>query len=152
MDTHYTAVATANGRDGRAVSSDGRPDLKLAPGLYDLTVENGDGKLGTLGKAMLIVGRPHITEIKPMEICTAQFDNMMQIVGTGFLRVSGTLPSIKVGDKVFAPLAADGCTAAPRSGIDLRTKLSFTIPKDALPPGLYDVVVTNPAPAGCMTT
>jgi Ohr subfamily peroxiredoxin len=31
MDVHYTAVATANGRDGRAVSSDGRLDLALAP-------------------------------------------------------------------------------------------------------------------------
>jgi Ohr subfamily peroxiredoxin len=30
MATHYTAVATANGRDGRAVSSDGRLDLALA--------------------------------------------------------------------------------------------------------------------------
>ncbi|MFF8400980.1 organic hydroperoxide resistance protein [Streptomyces sp. NPDC014846] len=32
MDALYTAVATAtHGRDGRAVSSDGRIDLKLAP-------------------------------------------------------------------------------------------------------------------------
>ncbi|MFC1420986.1 organic hydroperoxide resistance protein [Streptacidiphilus cavernicola] len=30
MDAIYTAVATANGRDGRAVSSDGRLDLTLA--------------------------------------------------------------------------------------------------------------------------
>jgi Ohr subfamily peroxiredoxin len=30
MDPLYTAVATANGRDGKAVSSDGRLDLKLA--------------------------------------------------------------------------------------------------------------------------
>ncbi|TDB98013.1 organic hydroperoxide resistance protein [Actinomadura sp. 7K534] len=30
MDVHYTAVATANGRDGKAVSSDGRLDLSLA--------------------------------------------------------------------------------------------------------------------------
>ncbi|WP_433472834.1 organic hydroperoxide resistance protein [Spirillospora sp. CA-142024] len=30
MDTHYTAVATANGRDGKAVSSDGRLNLPLA--------------------------------------------------------------------------------------------------------------------------
>ncbi|WNI16808.1 organic hydroperoxide resistance protein [Actinacidiphila sp. ITFR-21] len=30
MDVLYTAVATANGRDGRAVSSDGRLDLALA--------------------------------------------------------------------------------------------------------------------------
>ncbi|MDX3076106.1 organic hydroperoxide resistance protein [Streptomyces sp. NPDC088354] len=30
MDALYTAVATANGRDGRAVSSDGQLDLALA--------------------------------------------------------------------------------------------------------------------------
>ncbi|MQY09496.1 Ohr family peroxiredoxin [Actinomadura macrotermitis] len=30
MDIHYTAVATASGRDGRAVSSDNRLDLPLA--------------------------------------------------------------------------------------------------------------------------
>ncbi|MBL1099805.1 organic hydroperoxide resistance protein [Streptomyces sp. 205] len=30
MDALYTAVATANGRDGRAVSSDGQIDLALA--------------------------------------------------------------------------------------------------------------------------
>jgi osmotically inducible protein OsmC len=28
--THYTAIATATGRDGRAVTSDGRLDVKLA--------------------------------------------------------------------------------------------------------------------------
>src|SRR5262245_40101758 len=31
MDALYTAVATANGREGRAVSSDGKLDLKLSP-------------------------------------------------------------------------------------------------------------------------
>ncbi|RSN48599.1 organic hydroperoxide resistance protein [Actinomadura sp. WAC 06369] len=31
MDVRYTAVATANGRDGRAVTSDGRLDVSLAP-------------------------------------------------------------------------------------------------------------------------
>ncbi|MFC9975874.1 organic hydroperoxide resistance protein [Spirillospora sp. NPDC127200] len=31
MDALYTAAATANGREGRAVSSDGRLDLALAP-------------------------------------------------------------------------------------------------------------------------
>ncbi|MFE3610242.1 Ohr subfamily peroxiredoxin, partial [Streptomyces goshikiensis] len=30
MDALYTAVATANGREGRAVSSDGQIDLALA--------------------------------------------------------------------------------------------------------------------------
>ncbi|HLV73894.1 Ohr subfamily peroxiredoxin [Actinomadura hallensis] len=30
MDVHYTAVATASGRDGKAVTSDGRLDVTLA--------------------------------------------------------------------------------------------------------------------------
>ncbi|MFF5210916.1 organic hydroperoxide resistance protein [Streptosporangium sp. NPDC000396] len=31
MNTRYTAIATASGREGRAVSSDGRLDVTLAP-------------------------------------------------------------------------------------------------------------------------
>lgn len=38
MDVHYTAVATANGRDGKAVTSDGRLEVALA-----VPVEMGGG-------------------------------------------------------------------------------------------------------------
>jgi Ohr subfamily peroxiredoxin len=51
MDAIYTAVATANGRDGRAVSSDGQLDLRLAfpPAL------GGDGK-GTNPEQLFAAG------------------------------------------------------------------------------------------------
>jgi lipoyl-dependent peroxiredoxin len=51
MDAIYTAVASANGRDGRAVSSDGQLDLKLAfpPEL------GGDGK-GTNPEQLFAAG------------------------------------------------------------------------------------------------
>ncbi|RKN08598.1 organic hydroperoxide resistance protein [Streptomyces radicis] len=51
MDALYTAVATANGRDGRAVSSDGQLDLSLAlpPAL------GGDGK-GTNPEQLFAAG------------------------------------------------------------------------------------------------
>jgi len=51
MEALYTAVATANGRDGRAVSSDGQLDLKLAfpPAL------GGDGK-GTNPEQLFAAG------------------------------------------------------------------------------------------------
>jgi osmotically inducible protein OsmC len=59
MDALYTAVATANGREGRAVSSDGQLDLGLAmpPAL------GGDGKgtnpeqLFAAGYALGLIGR-----------------------------------------------------------------------------------------------
>ncbi|MEU6733731.1 organic hydroperoxide resistance protein [Streptomyces physcomitrii] len=51
MDALYTAVATANGRDGRAVSSDGQIDLPLAfP-----TALGGDGK-GTNPEQLFAAG------------------------------------------------------------------------------------------------
>ncbi|WP_433343804.1 organic hydroperoxide resistance protein [Streptomyces sp. CA-253872] len=51
MDAIYTAVATANGREGRAVSSDGQLDLALAmpPAL------GGDGK-GTNPEQLFAAG------------------------------------------------------------------------------------------------
>ncbi|GDY31952.1 organic hydroperoxide resistance protein [Gandjariella thermophila] len=51
MDAIYTAVATANGREGRAVSSDGQIDLRLAfpPAL------GGDGK-GTNPEQLFAAG------------------------------------------------------------------------------------------------
>ncbi|MFC4912816.1 organic hydroperoxide resistance protein [Actinomadura gamaensis] len=51
MDALYTAVATANGREGRAVSSDGQIDLALAfpPAL------GGDGK-GTNPEQLFAAG------------------------------------------------------------------------------------------------
>jgi lipoyl-dependent peroxiredoxin len=51
MDAIYTAVATANGREGRAVSSDGQIDLRLAfpPAL------GGDGR-GTNPEQLFAAG------------------------------------------------------------------------------------------------
>jgi osmotically inducible protein OsmC len=52
MDALYTAVATAtHGRDGRAVSSDGRVDLKLAP-----PVELGGNGEGTNPEQLFAAG------------------------------------------------------------------------------------------------
>ncbi|XRQ13809.1 organic hydroperoxide resistance protein [Actinomadura welshii] len=51
MDVHYTAVATANGRDGKAVTSDGRLDLALA-----VPSEMGGGGDGTNPEQLFAAG------------------------------------------------------------------------------------------------
>ncbi|MGP4028406.1 organic hydroperoxide resistance protein [Actinomadura sp. 3N407] len=51
MDVHYTAAATANGRDGKAVSSDGRLDLALA-----VPAEMGGGGDGTNPEQLFAAG------------------------------------------------------------------------------------------------
>ena len=51
MSVHYTAVATANGRDGKAVSSDGKLDVRLAP-----PVEFGGNGAGTNPEQLFAAG------------------------------------------------------------------------------------------------
>jgi Ohr subfamily peroxiredoxin len=51
MSALYTAVATANGREGRAVSSDGKLDLQLA-----LPVEMGGNGQGTNPEQLFAAG------------------------------------------------------------------------------------------------
>lgn len=52
MDVLYTAVATANGRDGKAVTSDGRLDLSLAVPRE----MGGDGGAGTNPEQLFAAG------------------------------------------------------------------------------------------------
>lgn len=101
-----------------------------------------------------VLPKPTLTEIKPAEICTAQFDNVVVATGTGFLKIGGMLPAIKVGAMTFTPTMAGGCTpyVGPKTAVEVCTSLTFGVPKGALPPGFYDVVITNPAPAGCSTS
>jgi Ohr subfamily peroxiredoxin len=51
MDIHYTAVATASGRDGKAVTSDGRLDVALA-----VPREMGGGGEGTNPEQLFAAG------------------------------------------------------------------------------------------------
>jgi len=51
MNAHYTAIATANGREGKAVSSDGKLEVTLAP-----PVELGGSGKGTNPEQLFAAG------------------------------------------------------------------------------------------------
>jgi len=91
MSALYTAVATANGRDGRAVSSDGQLDLNLAfpPAL------GGDGK-GTNPEQLFAAG---------YSACFASALGLVgraQKVDTGEISVTAEVSLNKDGDEGFA--------------------------------------------------
>jgi osmotically inducible protein OsmC len=106
--TLYTAVATATGRDGRAVSSDGRLDVGLA-----LQKELGGTGDGTNPEQLFAAG------------FAACFATSMQLVARQRkLDVAGMSVTAEVG---LVPNGQGGF----RLEVSLRTKLPENMPRDA---------------------
>ena len=135
--------------------------LGLSPGLYDVTVENPDGKhSATSEQALAVVPPPELSEIRPPSICVDQSDIELTLIGKNFLQYGDALPSVEIqsqdGDavKTYEVTALDGCTDVPGRAQDAKlcTDAVFTVPKMDLDPGDYSVVLTNPAPAACSST
>lgn len=126
---------------------------RLAPGVYHLNLTHLDGQAATLSEALTVVPPPTLTAVAPEVFCDAQGDTVLALDGVGFLVADGVLPSVQVGDTVYAADAADGCVAVPGpAGAELCTQLSVTVPQGDFAAGVYDVAVTNPAPADCTST
>lgn len=142
------------------MSFDVTPGL-LAPGVYDLTVTNPDDQAATLAHVLAVVPPPSVTSVVPPNICDAQSDQTMVVKGGSFLQLSGgKVPTVTIKDSAGAtkltltPALSDCADVATSvmSGIQECATLTVTIPKDALQPGTYTIVVTNPEPANCTST
>ena len=93
---------------------------------------------------------PAITSVAPMQLCDAQHAVMLTITGSGFSPiVAGALtssPSV-VMPKVTL-IASGSSTEVPDADVTVPdasgTTLVITIPQGLVPPGVYDVEITNP--------
>lgn len=144
-------------QSGKQLSFDVFPDLALKPGLYDLQVENPDHKArATFPAAMAAVPRPTATGISPDILCDAEDDQTVTITGTGFLSVGDALPTVHVAKSDFPAKSVSDCAAVPgvHAAGDVKTcsTLSFVLPKGSFDPGKFNVTVTNPETAACVST
>ena len=128
----------------------------LGPGIYDVRVTNPDNTtVATWARALAIVPAPEVQEFDAKLnalACLAESEQTRTIKGNWFARVDGISPTLRVGDTAFEVTAMDGCTpvvASIGNKLELCTSLTFTLPKDSLPVGVYKVGVTNPGPVGC---
>lgn len=136
------------------------PALALAPGLYDVTVTNPDGKAQvTVSPGLTAVPAPVLLSVDRPLFCDAQAAQTIVLTGTGFLTVGGVAPTVRVGTKSnadFTSVQASGCTLVPGSYAEgtVATCLGLTVvlPAALLEPGDYALSVTNPAPANCQTS
>ena len=138
----------------QGMSFDVTPELGLAPGVYDLTVENANGSEGLLSEALVVVPPPSLDSVEPQLFCSEQISAVLTLRGSGFVELEdGTLPTVTVGGVDRQPDAVADCQdlAGPAGGRTCN-ELVVTIPPDSLAPGVHYVFVTNPAPAGCVST
>ncbi|HXK17519.1 MAG TPA: kelch repeat-containing protein, partial [Polyangiaceae bacterium] len=132
------------------------PKGTFKPGNFDVTVTNPDTAACTSTDAMAltVVPPPSVSKVKADLTCDAQGDQKMVVSGADFLKIGDAMPTVRVGDAMYAADAIADCkpvTPGPftESSVDTCTSISFTIPKGSLPPGDYVVGVTNPAPPNC---
>ena len=128
-------------------------ELLVPPGNYDVSATNADGQKANLAGGLTAVPPPRLDAVDPQLICSEQIDNIMTLTGEGFLTVEGVLPLINFGVLQLSADSVDGCfdVVGPTTAQSC-TEITVTIPADSLAPDIYDVFITNPAPADCIST
>ncbi|HMA96960.1 MAG TPA: hypothetical protein VKP30_29950 [Polyangiaceae bacterium] len=134
--------------------------LAIDPGIYDLLVTNPDGeKKAEINGALAVVPPPQLTAVDPKSLCDAQTEQTLVLTGSTFLKIDAAVPNVRVTSATgttfdFAVASLEECSEIPgRSKATQQCrKASIKIPADTLTPGVYSVVLTNPAPAACAST
>jgi hypothetical protein len=128
------------------------PELELAPGLYDLVLANANGQQATFSGALLAVPPPVLQSAGPDVLCGDK-PNQLTLEGDLFIRGAGLQPTVRIGDRSYAPSAMEGCRALPgEGGFEACRTLTVALGANDLANGTHAIVVENPGPVGCATT
>jgi hypothetical protein len=134
------------------------PEDALEPGTPEVVVVNPDpaGCSASNAVALTIVPPPTVLEVIPALVCVAQGERVVDIVGTDFLTVDGTVPDVAFDatDVDASAILASECEPLSVDGLTVQrcARLTVTLAEELLPAGMPDVSVTNPIPAGCVDT
>lgn len=130
------------------------PALGMEPGVYRIRIVNGSGQEATRDGALTLVPEPEVTAVEPDLFCGADGAAELTVIGTGFVDVGGTLPTIMIDGEPYTADSVEDCTALDDSALDAQIcdRLLFTLPSGELDPGWHQLSVTNPPPADCETT
>lgn len=128
-------------------------DDGLEPGHADVAVTNPDpaGCTSEQEAKLRIVAPPEVTTISPSLACVSQADRSFALAGSGFLEVDGALPALTLNGVSVNVDSLQDCEELETTGMDVRScrTVQITVAQGELDPGDTEVIVTNPAPAGC---
>lgn len=120
----------------------------LAGGIVDIGVFNPPpiACSSTTGEEPLlsVPPAPSITSVEPNSICTLAGDQTVTITGTGFLRVDGVDPTLRLNGDEFAIETLSGCEPLPTGSAEACTTMTVFIAAGSLSQGDVEVVIENP--------
>ncbi|MBI3620741.1 MAG: SBBP repeat-containing protein [Nitrospirae bacterium] len=127
------------------------PNTALPPGTYDVVVTNPasyGGLTGTkVGGFTVVAPLPTITSVTPSTVTSGvTASSSVAIAGTNF--APGATITVSTLSGATVSTAATAATATTPYEYNSATSMAFWWPNTSLPPGTYDVIVTNPAAGG----
>lgn len=131
------------------------PAEALEPGALDVVVINPDpaGCESESEVEVNFIAPPSVTEVVRDFICVETTAAVFRVVGEGFLVFEGDAPTVTVDGVAAANIDAQNCVAIEGvADAELCDTLVLDLALGAVEPGVHDVVVTNPAPAACVST
>lgn len=130
------------------------PADTLVPGEQNVTVTNPDpaGCESTDSVSVAFVPPPEVTAIVEDFTCVETRTDTATIEGNGFLTVGMENPTVTIGGVEATVLSIDGCMSIMgATTAESCSEIEVEIAEGSLGVGLQDVVVTNPAPAACVS-
>ena len=126
------------------------------PGVHDVMVTNPAPAdcFSTETVQAELVPRPSLASLSADVECIDQADQLILLTGSDFLVLAdGTRPTVTIGSYNAEADSSQNCQSltGPAGG-EVCTELVFTLPTGSVPPGVHDVVVTNPETAECFST
>lgn len=120
-------------------------------GLYDVRVTNPGDEAATSMGALGVVDRPRVEAVAPGVACLAQGSRSLTLTGQTVLRIGEDRAVLRIDGVDFPVDALEGCTPIAHQGLDAEfcQTARVTLPQDAVAVGFPDVLVQNPATAGC---
>ncbi len=128
-------------------------DLELPEGVYDIEVENPNGRIATEFEAFGVIDRPELHRAIPEMTCVAQGERQVVLEGKNFL-VRGSedeVPTVRLEGEEVEVVESSDCRElhATFGNHQLCQELTVRLDEQQFEAGVYDVWVENFAPAGC---
>jgi hypothetical protein len=127
---------------------------RLPVGVYDARVVNPNGEEAAAEAALTVVDKPSLAAQAELLLCDARSEQELVVEGSGFLKLDGALPALKIegqGDALSIGELTE-CQVIEQSddeaAICSRARLSLD---SQLPVGTYEAKLVNPEPAACQT-
>lgn len=102
-----------------------------------------------LAEGLTAAPPPAPAAVAPALTCLEQGGRTLTVSGRQLLRVGGALPAATLGDAVVEVTALDGCQPLPAGLGETCAEATVNVAEGAVPPGLAELLLVNPAPADC---